>query len=500
MFSEIENTLNNLGEVDLPPAAYDTAWVARIPDESDPAKPLFPQCLAWLKDNQHEDGSWGSQLHTEYYYDKVICTLAAMVCLATWQHKGMPLHSHIERGTAYLNNAMNLLHKNKYRTVGFEILFPALFEEALTLEIPLVRNSIIDKMLLLKEEKLKRISFDTIFEKCNTLLHSLEGIPAHAIDWDKILRLQDRTGSFLTSPSATAFVYMHTRNRHSLDYLNRILEKYGYIPVGHPLDIFEIAWCLKIISKLELRTCFEPAYESKLKILKKHWSDTRGISWSSAFDLPDLDDTSVVYSLLSSGGQGPGPAVFRNFYKDNNLFCFPGELDSSPTHLFHFLHGYNGDDTIMVNTAWQQLTGLLNDEWRDKWHLSPYYLTSLAVEPLLQRHYPDALNMIHFILNSQHADGGWGAGRSDPEETGWACITLMICLSHLAPNEHGYMKKCLGEGVRFLAAGRASGQNTLSNLWIEKCLYVPYNIVNTLINAVILKFYITEEKTTKLSK
>jgi ent-copalyl diphosphate synthase len=57
-----------------------------------------------------------------------------------------------------------------------------------------------------------------------TILHSLEGMPG--VDWDRILKLQSSDGSFLFSPSATAYALMQTGDAKCYEYINRMLKKF----------------------------------------------------------------------------------------------------------------------------------------------------------------------------------------------------------------------------------------------------------------------------------
>ena len=57
-----------------------------------------------------------------------------------------------------------------------------------------------------------------------SILHSLEGMPG--VDWNKILRLQSSDGSFLFSPSATAFALMKTGDAKCFEYISKIVEKF----------------------------------------------------------------------------------------------------------------------------------------------------------------------------------------------------------------------------------------------------------------------------------
>lgn len=57
-----------------------------------------------------------------------------------------------------------------------------------------------------------------------TLLHSLEGM--EGLNWEKLLTLQSADGSFLFSPSSTAFALMQTKDANCLNYLSRAVTRF----------------------------------------------------------------------------------------------------------------------------------------------------------------------------------------------------------------------------------------------------------------------------------
>lgn len=65
-----------------------------------------------------------------------------------------------------------------------------------------------------------------------TLLHSLEGMPG--LHWEKLLHLQSKDGSFLFSPSSTAFALTQTKDDNCLKYLKNAVLKFnggGKVPL-----------------------------------------------------------------------------------------------------------------------------------------------------------------------------------------------------------------------------------------------------------------------------
>lgn len=69
----------------ISPSAYDTAWLAMIPDPHQPDRPMFAECLDWELNSQREEGFWGE--FDGYGVPTIDClpaTLACMVALKRW--------------------------------------------------------------------------------------------------------------------------------------------------------------------------------------------------------------------------------------------------------------------------------------------------------------------------------------------------------------------------------------------------------------------------------
>lgn len=67
------------------PSAYDTAWLAMIPDSKNRDNPMFKSCLNWVLNNQNEQGFWGDSGFDDVpTIDTLPATLACMVALSTW--------------------------------------------------------------------------------------------------------------------------------------------------------------------------------------------------------------------------------------------------------------------------------------------------------------------------------------------------------------------------------------------------------------------------------
>lgn len=123
-----------------------------------------------------------------------------------------------------------------------------------------------------------------------TLLHSLEGMPD--LEWEKLLKLQCKDGSFLFSPSSTAFALMQTKDQKCLQYLTDAVTKFNgggmfgviyrtlflfykkksfylgniiiflffyfvVVPNVYPVDLFEHIWVVDRLQRLGISRYFD---------------------------------------------------------------------------------------------------------------------------------------------------------------------------------------------------------------------------------------------------
>lgn len=80
------------------PSAYDTAWIAMIPDSDQPFQPMFENCLNWVLNNQNADGCWGElDGHGRPTIESLPATLACIIVLQRWNSGKI----HIQKGIMY---------------------------------------------------------------------------------------------------------------------------------------------------------------------------------------------------------------------------------------------------------------------------------------------------------------------------------------------------------------------------------------------------------------
>lgn len=80
-------------------------------------------------------------------------------------------------------------------------------------------------LFLIVFDNVFRIPKDMMHRVPTSILHSLEGVPE--VDWAKLLNLQSSDGSFLYSPSATAYALMQTGDKKCFEYIDRIVKKFN---------------------------------------------------------------------------------------------------------------------------------------------------------------------------------------------------------------------------------------------------------------------------------
>ncbi|KAL2227277.1 UNVERIFIED_CONTAM: Cis-abienol synthase, chloroplastic [Sesamum indicum] len=147
------------GKIEISPSAYDTAWVAMVPDTGG-SRPCFPQCLDWIIENQKADGSWGLQYpgrgHPSLVKDSLACTLACLLALRKWD----VAHQLVQKGLDFIgSNCWALSNdKNQYSPIGFEMVFPQMISCGydLGLTLPLDSN-LVDSMLRERDSIIMRL-------------------------------------------------------------------------------------------------------------------------------------------------------------------------------------------------------------------------------------------------------------------------------------------------------------------------------------------------------
>ncbi|XP_059439100.1 (-)-kolavenyl diphosphate synthase TPS28, chloroplastic-like isoform X1 [Corylus avellana] len=317
------------GEISI--SAYDTAWVALVEDIHGSGLPQFPSSLQWIAKNQLPDGSWGDS-HIFFSYDRIINTLACVIALKSWN-----IHPEkYEKGISFLKEKIcKLEYENaEHMPIGFEVAFPSLLEIARSLKIEVADDSpVLQEIYAKRNIKLTRIPRDMMHKVPTTLLFSLEGMPG--LEWEKLLNLQSQDGSFLFSPSSTAFALMQTKDDNCLTYLKNAVHRFnGGVPNVYPVDLFERMWAADRLQRLGISRYFQPEIKQCINYVYRYWT-AEGICWARNSKVYDVDDTAMGFRLLRLHGHKVSADVFQHFRKGVDFFCCARQSTQAVTGMFN---------------------------------------------------------------------------------------------------------------------------------------------------------------------
>ncbi|KAL0845718.1 hypothetical protein Bca101_018964 [Brassica carinata] len=320
----VKSILRNISDGEITISAYDTAWVALI-DAGDKT-PAFPSAVKWIVDNQLSDGSWGDA-HLFSYHDRLINTLACVVALRSWNL--FPHQSH--KGITFFQENVDKLKEedDEHMPIGFEVAFPSLLEIARGINIDVPYDTPVLKDIYAKKElKLTRISKEIMHKIPTTLLHSLEGM--RDLDWEKLLKLQCQDGSFLFSPSSTAFAFMQTRDNNCLKYLRNAVERFnGGVPGVFPVDLFEHIW---IVDKLQ-RLGISRYFEEEIKECLDYIGYALDIPWYAS--LPRVETRFYIEQYGGENDVWIGKTLYRMPDVNNNEYLELAKQDYNNCQALH---------------------------------------------------------------------------------------------------------------------------------------------------------------------
>lgn len=481
--TEIQTLLAQLGKGKTQGTAYDTAWGARLsahyPNEH------FDAAIEWLRRNQNEDGSWGGTL--THYHDRYISTLAAIVAL-----KEVGRHPRdkrrIQRGENALWKLIGRLGRDDSDTVGFPILAASLASEAAALGLDVPHAPI--RYAAAYRRKVEHLLMQPRRNWLHTTLSfSFEALRDGATENDDLLETND---SVSVSLSATAAYLMTKRDERALQYLRSVAaeEDRGALPAVWPIDIFEIAWSLNYLRAANAIHPDQPEVRKALNFLWAVWRPEAGVSSSSHWRVPEIDDTAACYAVLNWGGYPANESVFNAFEMDDYFWCYQGETNPSLSAHVRLISALrSGPQSPRNQERIQKAVGVLYrlDEngsfWWDKWHASPYYVTSAGLRALHGIADDLAWSRYKWILRTQNENGGWGYyERSTPEETAY-CLQALLYWDR---NVERVDASRLDAAAAFVS--RHMFDPAYVPLWIGKSLYTPYYPVKAAILSALFEY------------
>jgi halimadienyl-diphosphate synthase len=455
--------------------AYDTAWVASLPDPEQPNQPAFPEALEWLRLHQLSDGSWGAEI--EYSHDRVLCTLMAILALAKWNREEWVTYQ-ISAGVRAIWAHFNDLQRET-DPVGFELILPTLLDQAKELGFQLPYAAF-DQYRAKRQQKLELIPHHLLYSRDVTSAFSIEFLGNDVILEHLNHNLQEDNGGIATSPSATSYFLMNRWEPRAMEYLRRIVHRtQGAIPASVPVEIFERAWALNNVFLVKGE--FPPEAIPHLDALEAVWSP-KGVGHSRYYSPVDLDDSALAVAALARAGRRPSPEALFQFETDDHFLCYAYERGVSAGVHVHILDALKAlEDFDARQRMTDKTVGYLaksriaNSFWLDKWHTSPYYITAHAVVSLIDLDPSLIENSIVWLIYTQRPDGGWGYRTSTAEETAHVLQALVIYQRHGG----NVPPQVFQQGVAYLEESAQRKNQHYRPLWLCKVMYSPTWIVHT---------------------
>ncbi len=448
--------------------AYDTAWTARVMDQS--GNSLFPECVKWILENQKPDGSWGSQVLN--YHDRIISTLSAVIALR--ELNGRRYESYIQKGESYLWENIKNLKEDSYRLIGSELLLPSLMRQAESMGLDLPYH-----LKVYQEEynkKLERVRESLWYSSFTPLSFSLEFLGDN-VNIERLADIQLPNGSVTTSPAATAFFLKHRKDARAFMYLRKILQITGdgSVMTVYPIEVFEYGWT---IYNLMLAGLYFERYAEICNFLFKHLENSGHLCWSTESPIASADETTVVCKILYDMHYPVDFRVLEKYYTGDYFLTLESELDPSVStniHMLDFIETCREypNRSEVVEKLLQFLRREMNSAgfWMDKWHISPYYPTSHAIIALCDADPSLAEKAVSWILESQNTRGTWG---TTLEETAYAVQALMYYHQNVEPIDlKGVSRAMLALNVDDVT----SLSSNLPDLWIGKVSYTPIRVL-----------------------
>ncbi|TDC92219.1 prenyltransferase/squalene oxidase repeat-containing protein [Actinomadura sp. 7K507] len=324
------------------------------------------------------------------------------------------------------------------------------------------------------------------------LLHALE-IAGPAAHRTGSTRPGSRTGGVGASPAATA-AWLGPLPPPPGDPARRFLETVaeqhgGPVPCGFPITVFERSWVLTGLIRAGVPVRVPSALATSLA------AEIGPAGTPAGEGLPaDADTTSVALHALTLLGSPMDPDCLLAFELDDRFCTWQGEQGASVTTNAHVLdalgefvqrhpgacHRYA--PAMAKASNWLRAQQHPDGSWTDRWHASPYYATSCAVQAL--RRFAGVAARDHvrraerWVMDTQRGDGSWGRWVGTAEETAEAMLVLTAAdASETGAVRHPSHVQAIAQGRDWLL--RAPDWTDGPALWHDKDLYLPKAIVRS---------------------
>ncbi|XP_044495338.1 (E,E)-geranyllinalool synthase isoform X2 [Mangifera indica] len=305
-------------------SAYDTAWLAMIPDSNEPFRPMFKDCLNWVLDNQRQEGWWGvCDSHGNPTIESLSATLVCIIVLKQWNVG----KANIDKGLGFVYANLEELLKENYGGCPrwFAMVFPAMVELASTVGLEIVfpdrmKGAVSDifsrRRQILETEELVDKPYNL------PLLAYLEVLPSsYAINEEQLVKHLSDDGSLFQSPSATAGAFMATGNKSCLAYLQSLVQRNSNgVPPVYPIDedLIKLS-VVNQIQRLGLVEHFVREIEEILKQVYRNYNNEGSSTKQMNLFSEKLYKDSLAFQLLRRHGYRVSPGIFCWFLQNREI-------------------------------------------------------------------------------------------------------------------------------------------------------------------------------------
>ncbi|KAK4857668.1 hypothetical protein QYF36_004326 [Acer negundo] len=309
------------------PSAYDTAWLAMVPDSHQPFEPMFKDCLNWVLNYQTEQGFWGDHRdgHGRPTIESLPETLACLIALKRW-NSGKP---QVEKGLAFLIANVEKLLEENYDSYPrwFAIVFPAMVElsRVVGLEIlfPDTSRGTMNEIFFQRQQIIETEELVDDKHYYPPLLSYLEALPSsYDINREDIIRNLSDDGSLFQSPSATARAFMATGNEKCLANLQSLVQRCANgVPPRYPMDEDLIKLCIvNQLQRLGLAEHFIKEIEEVLAQVYGNYKNEENASTKPINSVATkLYKDSLAFQLLRMHGYSVSPRTFCWFLNNQAI-------------------------------------------------------------------------------------------------------------------------------------------------------------------------------------